>query len=286
MKFVRRLFSAMNSQRRWLLLCCFMIVVASVGSRLYAEFAVRTGSRLYVDWDFEAGSSWLFSAPFIGPFLIFPSASYSQVVIFWTILFGVGVVAWRLCTRWLTYSLVVTVAILVLVGEWFWIRMQPDARGRVVPIGLSIDMEAFPAFAGAMAGSQSMTVYEGVPRNWGRPEPEQTGKATFVSHRHEFYTSAVAISAEDADTLLWLASHPSSFREWRGMKVCFGFQSDWMIRWISSDGATHELQLCFGCGEAIMYSAGDPLYCDLGARNEFKAILGPYAMPLAGRKKP
>ena len=289
MKFVRRVFSAMNSQRRLLLLCCVMIVVASIGSRLYAEFAARTGSRLYPEYGFAGG--FLYHAPFLGPELVQRYAfdsylSETALIIFWTIVFGIGVVAWRLRTPWLTYSLVVTVAILVTVGELFWIRMQPDARGRVVPLGLSIDMAAHPPFARAIASSQTMTVFEGLPRNWGQSEPDQQARSTFKSHGHQFYTSPVSVSAEDADTLLWLASNPSSFIEWRGMKMCFGFHPDWMIRWISSDGATHELQLCFGCGEAKIYSTADPLYCDLGARNEFKALLGQYATPRAVKKEP
>jgi len=263
-----------------------MILAASIGSRIYAEFAARTGSWLYIDGDgFPKGFH--YAAPFLGPYLAVRYGFPFQVAITWAMLFGIGFVAWRRCIPWLTYSLVGGVAIFVLVGELLWIRIQPDARGRSVPLGLSIDMAGFPPFARAIASSQAMTVFEGLPRNWGHAEPDQN-RSMFKSHGHQFYTSPVSVSADDAATLLRLASTPSSFHEWRGMKMCFGFHPDWMIRWISSDGATHELQLCFGCGEAKVYSTADSLYCEFqgAAQKEFRTILGQYATPRAVKKEP
>lgn len=293
MKFFWRVLSAMNSQRRLLLLCCVMILLASIGGRLYVEFAARTGSRLYHE---PYNYSFSYTAPFIGPFFVARYVSEIQlfddylydfhVVLIWVLLFGIGVVAWRLCAPWLTYSLVVAVAVLVLVGELFWIRMQPDARGRVVPLFYNIDIEALSPFVRAIGSSQTMVIFEGLPRDWGQPKPDLTATSTFESHGHQFYSSPVSVSADDAATLLWLASAPSTFLEWRGMKMCFGFHPDWMIRWISNDGTTHDLLLCFGCSEAIIYSTDGRLYYDLGARNEFKAILDQYTTPRAVKKEP
>ena len=62
------------------------------------------------------------------------------------------------------------------------------------------------------------------------------------------------------------------------MKLCGGYHPDWLIRWTTSDGHTHELQICLGCHEAKMYGSGYRLYCDLAdtAYDTFKTTLSKY----------
>jgi hypothetical protein len=91
----------MNRQRLSLSSCLLVIVLASIGSRYYFD-----GIGGYI-------------APLMAPALLSPRFfGPLSLSVFWLVLFGVGVIAWRRCSARFTYSLVSLVVLLVLIGEF------------------------------------------------------------------------------------------------------------------------------------------------------------------------
>jgi hypothetical protein len=176
------------------------------------------------------------------------------------------------------------------VGGWFWHRFRPDAKGRVVPLFESIDMAALPRFVSGIRTGGKLTIYEGLPHSgWERAvfQSEVDSKSNFKSHGHRFYSAPLAPGADDAAALLRLATAPDSFNEWSGMKTCGSYHPDWLLRWTTNDGSSHELHLCFGCDEAKIYGPDNQLYCDVGsaAIESFKLLLEQYATQRPRRRK-
>ena len=185
-----------------------------------------------------------------------------------------------------TSRLVLTVAACLTVfvsaaGFAFWMRMKPDAQGRVVPFFENIDMTAHAPFAKAVAGKVSLNFYDGLPHpGWEKEifDVEIKSQATLKSRGHYFYSSAITLSPADAAHVHALAVEVSSFSEWGGMKTCGGYHPDWLIRWTTADGQGHEMHLCFGCREAKFYGPGYQLYSDISPKafESFKKVLTPY----------
>lgn len=168
-----------------------------------------------------------------------------------------------------------------MVVAGLWLRLRPDEQGRVVPLFEKIDMAALEPFAAAIGPIQDVTVFEGLPhQGWERSrfDTEVKTKDIFVSHKHSFYRAAILPSDQDAKRLHRLATNPSAFSEWVGMKRCGGYHPDWLIRWTDADGQTHEWHICFGCHETKIYGPGYQLYCDLnkGTYQSLKDILEKY----------
>jgi hypothetical protein len=266
--------------QRWLLLFCFVgVLAASIGSRLYVEFAAKTGYQLYFE---DYNRNFGYAAPFIAPNFLFRSGSDIVVPVFWGLVLGLGLFAWRRCAPLLTYSLVAAIAVLVLAGEFLWLRFQPDARGRIIPLFERVDMAAHQPFAAGVRSSVALRLFEGLPHQAFEREllkSELKGKQTFRSNGHHFYQTEIIPSEEDALALADIASSPKSFEEWGGMKLCGGYHPDWLIRWTGSDGHSHDLNVCLGCHEAKIHGERYRLYCDLSdtAFARLQAILAKYA---------
>ena len=171
-----------------------------------------------------------------------------------------------------------------------WLRFSPDPKGRVVPLFESIDMSALRRFTDAVHSATTIQVFEGLPhQSWENEllKLEIASKETFKSHGHYFYSLAISPAGDDREALRNQALNPSGFQEWSGMKTCGGYHPDWMIRWITPDGATHELHLCLGCHEAKFYGPGYQLYCNVPRQSYdgFKAILERYASQRPSKHK-
>ena len=184
----------------------------------------------------------------------------------------------------------VLAALLLIAAGALWLRLRPDSKGRVVPLFESIDMSALRQFTDAIRYTTSIQVFEGLPhQSWENQllESEIASKETFKNHGHHFYSIAISPAGDDGDALRSHALNPSGFEEWSGMKTCGGYHPDWMIRWTSPDGATHELHLCFGCHEAKFYGPGYQLYCNVPKKSYdgFKAILERYASQRPSKPK-
>lgn len=158
-----------------------------------------------------------------------------------------------------------------------WIRFRPDERGRIIPPFESIDMAAYQPFAAAVGNSTDIQIFQGLPNFLDSDDlaAELETKKSFKSHGYRFYSSPVALSADDETALRDLVTTPTTFFEWSGAKLCGGYHPDWMIRWIASDGTEHELLLCFGCHEAKLYGPDYQLYCNLAedGYTKLKAVL-------------
>lgn len=83
-----------------------------------------------------------------------------------------------------------------------------------------------------------------------------------IRHGHTFKCDDPALPEATAKQLAELLADPASYEAWAGEKMCGGFHGDWYLRW--GEGAeSHEVIVCMGCGEAILYHAGKSLRCDL-----------------------
>lgn len=83
-----------------------------------------------------------------------------------------------------------------------------------------------------------------------------------MRHGHAFWCNDPALPEANAERLADVLADPGTYEPWYGEKGCGGFHADWYLRW--GDGAErHEVILCEGCHEALVYFAGGFIRCDL-----------------------
>lgn len=160
---------------------------------------------------------------------------------------------------------VLLLIVVVAIAGLCW-RFRLDSKGRVIPLFERIDMAAHQPFATGVKASSIVRLFEGLPhQSWESEilDTELDTKKTFKSHGHYFYQAEITPSEADSSLLAGVATSVATFEEWAGKKLCGGYHPDWLVRWTASDGQTHELHICFGCGEAKLYGSGYQLYCDV-----------------------
>ena len=96
-----------------------------------------------------------------------------------------------------------------------------------------------------------------------------------IIHGHGFRLNAIepnevtqAVVAE-----LWSGK---IFLPWCGEKMCGGFHADYCLCW-EDEGASYDLMICLGCGEALLFRDGAALRCDL--QHDFSDRLRDLAYP-------
>lgn len=76
-----------------------------------------------------------------------------------------------------------------------------------------------------------------------------------MRHGHAFQRDDPALSEAVAGEMAKVLADASTYSGWLGEKGCGGFHGDWYLRW--SEGADkHEVIVCEGCHEALLYHGG------------------------------
>ncbi|MCW1915071.1 hypothetical protein OJ996_15905 [Luteolibacter sp. GHJ8] len=88
---------------------------------------------------------------------------------------------------------------------------------------------------------------------------------------HAFWCNDPALSNAKAEELSQILSDPATYQPWLGEKGCGGFHADWYLCWGSGDDL-HEVILCEGCHEALIYYAGGFIRCDLDKKAYEKIV--------------
>ena len=105
-------------------------------------------------------------------------------------------------------------------------------------------------------------------------------QATFcprsVRHGHSFWCNDPALPDEKAMQLAEILASPDTYKPWLGEKGCGGFHADWYLRWEDDYHGLHEVIICEGCHEALVYYHGGFIRCDLSKQGyeRIQAITG------------
>lgn len=141
-------------------------------------------------------------------------------------------------------------------------------------------------------------LYEGLPHQvnerklW--EQEMKTGKSMTL-HDFPFYQEMLPLKSDDATRLTALFGDEKAIQPYQGVeklpdgrlvvagRACGGFHPDYCIEWIAQ-GATYQLLVCFGCGEARCYGPKRVLWFDFD-RPAFDSVLGKYRKNRPERKK-
>jgi hypothetical protein len=135
----------------------------------------------------------------------------------------------------------------------------------------------------SMARVQEFTVWEGFPHQNYEHELLQSELATkpFIKfHGFPFYVKQQKMSPVDVQNIRRILSSTWSYHPPRGYtskgvtvevkKTCGAYHPDYAIEWTDSDG-THQVHLCFGCGDLKRYDTEHEEYHEL-TRNASSAV--------------
>lgn len=131
-------------------------------------------------------------------------------------------------------------------------------------LDLTLDEDG-KTFLAPIATAGQLVLYEGLPHqvdDRAAFEAERSAKPTVTLHDFAFYRDPVAVSAGDKEALRRLLGDGGSFRAWRGQKLCGDFHPDYLAEW-HAGGATYQVLICFGCGEAKVFGPGESLRLDI-----------------------
>lgn len=171
----------------------------------------------------------------------------------------------RTSLRTLVKVLAVLAVVIVFGIGWLAWRFWPDEKGRIVPIGDTVDMAALPEFINALERAKEITVYEGLPHQHWEPaelKRERDSKECIKLHGYWFYDDARVLGRKDFVSLRQALSARDGIIEWGGNKLCGGYHPDYLIRW-RADNDAYDALICFGCHEVKLFGPRDRLYADL-----------------------
>jgi len=106
---------------------------------------------------------------------------------------------------------------------------------------------------GTIKPSSHPKLFEGLPHplfEAGSLRQEIAKKQTFEWHGYRFYDEPLWIPEEIEAILGELTTSDQRYRNYTGMKKCGGFHPDYALSW---NGASVEILLCFGGGEARIF---------------------------------
>jgi hypothetical protein len=102
-----------------------------------------------------------------------------------------------------------------------------------------------------------------------------SAQATFcprsIRHRHAFWCNDPALPDAKAAQLAEILASPDTYEPWLGESACGGFHADWYVRW-GEGNERHEVIICEGCHEALVFYAGGFIRCDL-AKQGYERIV-------------
>lgn len=121
-----------------------------------------------------------------------------------------------------------------------------------VPIGKKVPVSEGEGIRASLREASRVMVYEGLPHQTKEKElmeREAARKGTIRILGYPFYTPSVP--AKDREALQRILGDARTYAPYSGPKTCGGFHPDYNVSW-SSAGTDHHIQICFGCGEALL----------------------------------
>lgn len=138
---------------------------------------------------------------------------------------------------------------------------DPDAfhvGAAIAPLRSAVDVR-FDAACAALRDSRFVTLYVGLPREAG-----DDARAVVRENGQRFDPEPRLASDDDVRALqAALARHDAyGLRDPDEAKLCRGFHADYALTWLATGGVC-SLQICFGCGEADLYTPDGRVTLDL-----------------------
>ncbi len=115
-----------------------------------------------------------------------------------------------------------------------------------------------PLFLEAAKQSNAIELVEGLPQRTKKVEE----KEKFEIHGHGFYKRIVKVSANDKNRIKEILSDETTFRPYKGPKLCGGFNPDFCIGLKGKEGTSQYL-ISFWCTEVKAYKGQLELYVEL-----------------------
>jgi hypothetical protein len=157
---------------------------------------------------------------------------------------------------------------------------QPSSRVIDTRILATKDRDKLDAILKGLGNTASLTLYEGLPhQDWDYDQyaSELATKETVEFQEYPFYKAPLVAAASDVERLRELSLQADSYASNVALKMCGSYHPDYCLVW--KDGAkTGEILICFGCGEALFFSANKRLLVDMrvDVERELKAVLQQY----------
>ena len=124
-------------------------------------------------------------------------------------------------------------------------------------------LKEFSEFGRQVANAETMVVYEGLPRGSEHEiEDEKRAHKTIEINNFNFYAEPRTVEQPAADQLRTIASNYRSFRPFSGVKGCGKFNPDVCLRF-EFEGKSHDILICFGCGEVLLVRPADRFVADI-----------------------
>ncbi len=147
--------------------------------------------------------------------------------------------------------------------------------------GYKVDTSTSLSFAQQLAmdtrESSERFVYEGLPHQSFETdflEKELKRSDIIKLGDFHFYTPKIQLNEEHWGSIRKILTKNRSFEPVVGAKLCGPFHPDYAIEWVSN-GQTHWVQLCFGCGD-VSTSRGNYVWLQSDAENDLVEILKAY----------
>ena len=115
-------------------------------------------------------------------------------------------------------------------------------------------------------------IFEGLPHPMNESallEQELRRGVVFQNHGFGFYSPALSVPQGERDRLVSEVMAAAAFMPYSGPKFCGGFHPDLLVRFHLGGGGKVDVQLCFGCNEAIFYGASESAKVDIEPTAEY-----------------
>jgi hypothetical protein len=163
-------------------------------------------------------------------------------------------------TRIVVYS---SVVLILVVGVLAYLVGSTTAAKPGVLIGKSIVVK----------------VYEGLPHPGYEPKgfAAEKQKPHLELNGEAFYQELLTIDEAGLRQIQAILSNDQSYNPFAAEKKCGGFHSDYALE-LKSGSATHQLHICFGCGEVKLFGRNSEKHFDLApdAREHLQTLITKY----------
>ncbi len=143
-----------------------------------------------------------------------------------------------------------------------------------------------------LAGTDTLIVYEGIPRSFPRSKDTESEKPrpepTITVAGQTFYEKPIALPEVDRATLEGIFHFDTPVQAFRGHKLCGGFHADFMIEWRRKNEPALRALVCFGCHEIRFVNATGVIETDMTeqGRERLHAVLDKYRPARPSAAKP
>ena len=178
-------------------------------------------------------------------------------------------------------------------GEWTHQKRMEILSESLPPAFNKEEFAILQRFRRAVAGRPSNQLFEGLPHSYWETESFENERDTKRVRQQEseyFYEEPLTFTPLDESLIFELLSQVDTFKKSWGAKACGGYHADWLLEWVFAPDQLHQIQFCFGCGEANLKGPGYAIHADINhdAETKLQALLTSYTKnrPAFQRRKP